>query len=89
MVNYLFLVVDRYDASESKTLHVRSNLEPKLVFRTAFLEYLGEEDEGAEEYYEDVVKEDVVVKEGMITYDEGEVTFLLIKLDGLNKIACR
>ena len=89
MVNYLFLVVDRYDASESKTLHLRSNLDPELVFRTAFLEHLGEEDEGAEDYFEESVKEEMVIKEGMVTYDEEEVTFLLIKLDGLDKIAVK
>ena len=81
MTNYLFIIVDRYDASESKTLHLRSSLKPELVFRSAFLEYLGEDDEGAEDYFQDAVKEEMVVKEGMVTYDEEEATFILVKLE--------
>ena len=79
MTNYLFISVDREDASQSTTSHFRSNLTPDLAFRTAFLEHLGE-DEGAEDYYEEVVKGDVVVGREMVTYDEEFVTFLLIPL---------
>jgi len=79
MKDYLFLAVDREDASQSTTSHFRSNLEPELAFRFAFLEHQGE-DEGAEDYYEDVVREDVVVGPEMVTYDEEFVTFILIPL---------
>jgi hypothetical protein len=79
MTNYLFILVDREDASQSTTSHFKTNLEPKLAFRFAFIEHIGE-DEQAEQYYEDVVKENVVVKEDMITYDEEFITYLLIPL---------
>jgi len=79
MKDYLFVAVDREDASHSTTSHFRSNLIPELAFRTAFLEHQGE-DEGAEDYYEEVVKGEVVVGREMITYDEEFVTFLLIPL---------
>lgn len=79
MTNYLFIAVDREDASQSIISYFKSNLTIELAFRFAFIERLGE-DEGAEDYYEDVVKEDVVVGREMATYDEEFVTFLLIPL---------
>ena len=30
--------------------------------------------------FEDAVKEEMVVKEGMVTYDEEEASFILVKL---------
>lgn len=79
MKDYLFIAVDREDASQSTTFHFGSNLEPKLAFRTALLEHQGE-DEGAEEYYEAVIKDDVVVGKELVTYDEEMVSFILIPL---------
>ena len=80
MTNYLFINVNRYDASQSIISHFRSNMLPELAFRFAYLENWGEGDEEAENYYEEEIKRNVVVGREMITYDGEENTFLLIPL---------
>lgn len=75
MANYLFIRVDRYDASQSTISRFKSNLLPEFAFRSAYLGSWGDES-----YYEKEVKDNVVVGREIITYDEEESTFLLIPL---------
>lgn len=79
--NYLFLILDRYEASQSKSHQITSSLKnPKLVFRNCMLEIVAKGAEDAEEITDEIMEE-VCQKGEFTTYDGEEQSFLLIKLE--------
>lgn len=81
MQKYLFLILDRYEASFSKSHEIKSNLKnPKLVFRNCMLEIVAKGAEDAEEITNEIMEE-VCQKGKFTTYDDEEQSFLLIKLE--------
>lgn len=81
MQKYLFLILDRYEASFSKTHQVRSPLDPKTVFRNCMLKFVGDNTAEHEEYYNDEVADEICIKNNLITFDDEDHSFLLIKLE--------
>jgi hypothetical protein len=77
MTKYLFLILDRYEASFSKSFQIKSNLKPKILFRNCMLEYAKFE----EEYFEDNVAGEICRKGKNTTWDDEERSFLLIELE--------
>ena len=81
MQKYLFLILDRYESSLSKTHEITSNLkDPKLVFRTCMLEKVGNGSSEHEELYNDEIADQVCKKGDIVSYDDEETSYLLIKL---------
>lgn len=81
MQKYLFLILDRYESSQSKSHEISSNLKiPKLVFRNCLIDIVAKGAEDAEEIANDIMGE-VCQKGNFITYDDEEQSFLLIKLE--------
>jgi hypothetical protein len=81
MTNYLFLILDRYESSQSKSHPIKSNLkDPKLVFRNCLIDIVAKGAEDAEEITDEIMDE-VCQKGNFVTYDGEEQSFLLIKLE--------
>lgn len=80
MTKYLFLILDRYEASFSSKFEIKSNLKPKLVFRNCMIEIAGRRAEDAEEITDEIMDE-VCQRGDFTTYDDEEQSFLLIKLE--------
>ena len=80
MQKYLFLILDRYEASFSTKFEIKSNLDPRLVFRNCMIEKAGMGAEDAEEIYNGEIADEVCMRGDFITYDGEEESFLLIKL---------
>ena len=81
MTNYLFLILDRYESSQSKSHPISSNLKsPKLVFRNCLIDIVAKGAEDAEEIADEIMDE-VCQKGKLTTYDGEEESFLLIKLE--------
>ena len=82
MKKYLFLILDRYEASFSKSHEITSGLSnDRLVFRNCMIEIAGKGNEDAEEFYEEEIAGEVCKKGNFVTYDGEEQSFLLIKLE--------
>ena len=81
MTKYLFLILDRYESSQSKSHQITSGLSnPKLVFRNCLLDIVAKGAEDAEEITDEIMDE-VCQKGNLTTYDGEEESFLLIKLE--------
>lgn len=82
MNNYLFIILDRYESSLSKTISFQSELTPKKVFKKAVLEnYMeGEGDPESEGWYKEYIADEVCTKGNLVTHDMEELSFILIKL---------
>ena len=81
MQKYLFLILDRYEASQSESHEIRSGLKsPKQVFRNCMLAIVAKGAEDAEEITDEIMDE-VCQKGDFTTYDGEEQSFLLIKLE--------
>jgi len=81
MQKYLFLILDRYESSQSESHEIKSNLkDSKLVFRNCMLAIVAKGAEDAEEITDEVMDE-VCQKGDFTTYDGEEQSFLLIKLE--------
>lgn len=76
MVEYLFIILDRYDSSESKTITFKSKMQPLQAFRFAYLENVEEDDE----FFEDEIYPNLRVNENLVAYDLEEQSFLLINI---------
>lgn len=74
---YLFLLLDRYEASFSESFQIRSSLKPKLLFRNCVIQYAG----CKEEAYEDEVGGEVCCRGNFCTWDGERYSYLLIKLE--------
>jgi hypothetical protein len=81
MQKYLFLILDRYEASFSESHQVRSPLDAKIVFRNCMIKFAGFGSDEAEGQYDDEIADEVCQKGKFTTYDWEEKSFLLIKLE--------
>lgn len=77
---YLFLILDRYEAADSKYFEFRSDLKPKEAFKFAVKNYHFEDDEEFEQYYKEELRYEIVVKKDFVTSDGEEQSLILIKL---------
>lgn len=75
-MNYLFIILDRYESSESVTATFKSKMEPLQAFRFAYLGNVSEEDE----YFEEEVYPKLKVNGNLVTYDHEEYSLVLVKL---------
>lgn len=77
MQNYLFLILDRHEASFTRSFEIKSSLSnTKTIFRNCMMEKA----HYTEEEYADIADE--ICKRGkMTTHDGEEVSYLLIKLE--------
>jgi hypothetical protein len=81
MQKYLFLILDRYEASLSESHDLKAGLsDPKTVFRNCMIGIVGKGAEDAEEMTDEIMDE-VCQKGNFTTYDGEEQSFLLIKLE--------
>ncbi len=79
MKQYLFIILDRYESSESVTATFKSKMEPLQAFRFAYFGNVGEgEDE--EEYFENEMYPNLKVKGNITSFDGEEMSYILIKL---------
>lgn len=82
MAKYLFLILDRYESSLSKSFEIKTKLlDPRLVFRNCMLEKAGDGTNEHEEFYNEEVADQVCRKDNFTTYDGEEQSFILIKLE--------
>ena len=78
-MNYLFIILDRYESSDSVTATFKSNMKPLQAFRFAYFGNVGEgEDE--EEYFENEMYPNLKVKGNITSFDGEEMSYILIKL---------
>jgi hypothetical protein len=76
MKQYLFLILDRYEASLSESFKIEStDLSPKKLFKDCLQRYA----EWDEEQVKDISNE-ICCNGKFVTHDSEEVSFLLIKL---------
>ena len=80
MTKYLFLILDRYEASFSSKSEIKSKLKPKLVFRNCMIGVLGKGDAVAIDIIDEIM-EQVCMRGDFVTYDSEKQSFLLIKLE--------
>ena len=80
MKKYLFLILDRYESSLSKTIFFESDLTPKAAFKFAVLENYAGRDALGEEWFKGEIANEICTKRNLVTHDMEEVSFLLIKL---------
>ena len=79
MKQYLFIILDRYESSESVTATFKSKMEPLQAFIFAYFGNVGEgEDE--EEYFENEMYPNLKVKGNITSFDGEEMSYILIKL---------
>lgn len=78
MNNYLFITLDRYDSSSSQTTTFRSKMEPIQAFRFAYMENIAED--GVADYYEEEIAINLKCNGNITSFDEEEVSYLLIKV---------
>jgi hypothetical protein len=82
MQKYLFLILDRYEASLSESHELKAGLsDPKTVFRNCMIGIVGRFINEVEEWYDDEIADQVCQKGNFTTYDDEEQSFLLIKLE--------
>lgn len=79
-MNYLFIILDRYESSDSVTARFKSNMEPLQAFRFAYLNNVGE-DEDVEEYFENEIYPNLRVNNNLVTFDGEEMSYILVKLE--------
>lgn len=83
MNNYLFIILDRYESSFSKTIPFKSEMTPKKAFKFAVLENCaeGEGDPESENWYKDEFEYEICQRGNLVTHDGEEKSYILIKLD--------
>lgn len=79
MKQYLFIILDRYESSESVTATFKSKMEPLQAFRFAYFGNVGEGEE-EEEYFENDMYPNLKVKGNITSFDGEEMSYILIKL---------
>lgn len=78
-MNYLFIILDRYESSDSVTATFKSNMKPLQAFRFAYFGNVGEgEDE--EKYFENEIYPNLRVNNNLVTFDGEEQSYILVKL---------
>lgn len=75
MTNYLFIILDRYDSSNSTVHSFKSKMQPLQAFRFAWEGNVDEDLEG----FEEEVYPNIKVGNGLCSYDSEEYSYLLIK----------
>jgi len=81
MQKYLFLILDRYEASLSESHELKAGLsDPKTVFRNCMIGFVAKGAEDAEEMTDEIMDE-VCQKGNFTAYDGEEQSYLLIKLE--------
>jgi hypothetical protein len=80
MQKYLFLILDRYEASLSESHELISGSDPMTLFRNCMIGFVAKGAEDAEEMTDEIIDE-VCQKGNFVTYDGEEQSFLLIKLE--------
>lgn len=75
-MNYLFIILDRYESSESVTTTFKSKMQPLQAFRFAWEGNVDEE----LEYFEEEVYPKLKVNNNLVTYDGEERSYILVKL---------
>lgn len=82
MQKYLFLILDRYESSFSKSFQIKTKiLDPRIVFRNCMLEKAGDGTDEHEKFYNEEVADQVCRKLNFTTYDGEEKSYILIKLE--------
>lgn len=75
-MNYLFIILDRYESSESVTATFKSKMQPLQAFRFAWEGNVDEE----LEYFEEEIYPKLKVNNNLVTYDGEERSYILVKL---------
>lgn len=75
-MNYLFIILDRYESSESVTATFKSKMQPLQAFRFAWEGNVDEE----LEYFEEEIYPKLKVNNNLVTYDGEEQSYILVKL---------
>jgi len=76
MKKYLFIILDRYESSDSTTSEFKSKMEPLQAFRFA---WEGNVDEGLEGFEDDIYP-NLMVRDNLITFDSEEHSYILVQL---------
>jgi hypothetical protein len=75
-MKYLFIILDRYEASESVVATFNSKMNPLQAFRFAWEGNVDEELEG----FEEEVYPKLKVKDKLVTFDSEEQSYILVSL---------
>ena len=75
-MSYLFIILDRYESSESVTTTFKSKMQPLQAFRFAWEGNVDEE----LEYFEEEVYPKLKVSGNLVTFDSEEFSYILVKL---------
>lgn len=75
-MDYLFIILDRYESSKSVTATFKSKMQPLQAFRFAW-EGNVEEDL---DYFEGEVYPKLKVGSNLVTFDSEEFSYILVKL---------
>ena len=75
-MNYLFIILDRYESKDSVTSTFKSKMEPLQAFRFAWEGNVDEE----LEYFEEEVYPKLKVSGNLVTFDSEEFSYILVKL---------
>jgi hypothetical protein len=75
-MKYLFIILDRYEASESVVATFNSKMNPLQAFRFA---WEGNVDEELEDFEEEVYPK-LKVKDKLVTFDSEEQSYILVSL---------
>ena len=75
-MNYLFIILDRSESSESVTATFKSKMQPLQAFRFAWEGNVDEE----LEYFEEEIYPKLKVNNNLVTYDGEERSYILVKL---------
>ena len=73
-MKYLFIILDRYEASESVVATFNSKMNPLQAFRFA---WEGNVDEELEDFEEEVYPK-LKVKDKLVTFDSEEQSYILV-----------
>ena len=76
MINYLFIILDRYDSSKSSVHPFKSKMQPLQAFRFAWEGNVDEDLDAFEEW----VYPNLKVGDNLTTFDGEEESYILVKL---------
>lgn len=75
-MDYLFIILDRYDSSDSHVVTFKSKMQPLQAFRFAYLGNVEEDDQ----HFEEEVYPKLKVNGNLVTYDQEEFSLVLVKI---------
>lgn len=76
MLNYLFVILDRYDSSNSTVHPFKSKMQPLQAFRFGYIGNVEEDDS----FFEEEIYPNLKAGDNIISFDGEEYSYILIKI---------